>query len=132
MTPAMCRGDKRTGENSLAEEILDKMDGYYIVPKDALDPLEYAEGSIKTYSQWCNGEVYGVCVWSYVRDFAEYDLHGQGIPGEYTDWEEVNRDECWGFYGYDHAEKELQEQFDAMDFIKPAPAGNSKQEELAL
>lgn len=130
--PRDCRGDKRTGENSRAEELLDEAGGYYIVPEDATDPRSYADSALETYSQWCNGDVYGVCIWSYTRDFAEYDLDGNGVPGEFTDWEEPEREECWGFFGYDYAEKELQEQFDATDFIKPAPATTSKQGELNL
>lgn len=108
------------------------MDGYYIIPSDATDPKGYADSTMETMEQYYNGEVYGVCIWSYTRDFAEYDLDGNGVPGEYTEWEEPEREECWGFYGYDYAEKELQEQFDATDFIKPASAGNSKQGELIL
>lgn len=89
LTPKDCRGDKRTGENSRAEQLLDDADGYYIAPEDAADPLKYAEGSIETYNQWCNGEVYGVCVWTYTRDSIA------------DNWEDPERDECWGFYGYD-------------------------------
>lgn len=126
------KGDKRTGENSNAEQVLDDMDGYYIVPEDATDPQKYADSTMETLEQYYNGEVYGVCVWTYTRDFAEYDIDGQGIPGEYTDWEDPEREECWGFYGYDYAEKELQEQFDNTDFVKPAAADNSKQGALSL
>jgi len=132
LTKEMCRGDKRTGENSLAEQLLDNCYGYYIVPEDVENVLDYADSALETYSQWCNGDVYGICIWSYTRDFAEYDVDGNGVPGEFTDWEEPEREECWGFFGYDYAEKELQEQFDATGFIEPAPAGISKQGEIIL
>lgn len=89
LTPKDCRGDKRTGENSRAEKALDDADGYYIVPEDATDPLQYAEGSIETYSQWCEGDVYGVVVWTYTRDSIA------------DSWEDPERYECWGYYGYD-------------------------------
>lgn len=125
------KGDKRTGENSPCESILDDMDGYYIIPNDVTNPQKYANGTMKTLEQYYNGDVYGVCVWTYTRDFAEYDLQGQGVPGEYTDWELVDRDECWGYYGYDYAKMELQEQFDATDFPKPEEKSN-KQEVLPL
>lgn len=127
ITPQMCRGNKRTGENSLAEQLLDNCDGYYIVPEDVTNVLDYAEGALETYTQWCNGEVYGVCIWAYRRDFAEYDLDGQGAPGEFTEWEEVDRNECWGHYGYDYAETTLKEEFDNTDFPAPANQDNAKQ-----
>ena len=89
LTPKDCRGDERTGENSRAEKELDDADGYYIVPEDATDPLQYARGSIETYSQWCSGRVYGAVVWTYTRDSIA------------DNWEDPERDECWGFYGRD-------------------------------
>jgi hypothetical protein len=95
-----CRGDKRTGENSRAEQLLDDADGYYIVPEDATNPFEYAQGSIKTYSQWCSGDVYGVIVWEYTRE---------SIADR---WEDPDREECWGYYGYDgYTAEELKAQF---------------------
>jgi hypothetical protein len=95
VTAAMCRGDKHTGENSMAEQLLDRSHGYYIVPSDVpLDKvLDYANSSFETYSSWCNGDVYGVCVWTFTRD-------GEG-------WELEDRDECWGYYGYKYASAEL-------------------------
>jgi len=87
------------GENSPAEQALDRAQGYYIVPEDVTDPLEYAKGALKTYSQWCNGEVYGVCIWTYER--ASID----------DEWSEPEREECWGYYGYDgYTREELDSQ----------------------
>jgi len=119
LTAKDTKGDKRTGENSNAERVLDSMDGYYTIPDDATDPQGYANNTMEMLEQYYNGDVYGVCVWTYTRDYAEYDLNGAGVPGEFTAWEEPDRDqECWGFYGYEYAAQELQEQFDATDFTK--------------
>jgi hypothetical protein len=126
------KGDKRSGANSYAEKVLDTMGGYYIIPSDATDPQSYAESVMRTQQQYYDGEVYGVCIWTYTRDFKEYDLNGIGVPGKYTEWSEPNRDdECWGFFGYRYAEKELKEQFEATKF-PTAQAVNSKQGELSL
>jgi len=128
LTAADCRGDKRTGDNSHAEQVLDDMDGYYIIPEDATSPQSYADGNMETLQQYYDGDVYGVCVWSYTRDFAAYDLHGVEVPGEYTDWSEACRDqECWGFFGSDYAEQELKEQFDSTAFPVPEDCTDVKQ-----
>lgn len=120
------------GADSLAEDELKSMDGYYIVPSDVPEPQSYAEGVMETLTQYQQGDVYGVCVWTYTRTFADYDLNGNGIPGDYTAWSEPDRvNECWGHYGYKYAEEELQAQFDATDFPQPANADNSQdQKEL--
>lgn len=51
----------------------------------------YAKALIEEYNAWCNGDVYGVCV--YVID---------RITGE-----RIEEDECWGYIGTDYAESEL-------------------------
>lgn len=86
---------------SPAEEALDDAAGYYIAPADATDSAEYAAGALRTYSQWCNGEVYGICVWIYERASIA------------DDWELTDRDaECWGYYGRDgYTAEELLSQF---------------------
>ena len=130
LTSKDCRG-----ADSLAENELESMDGYYIVPKDVPEPQSYAEGVMETLTQYYQGDVYGVCVWTYTRTYAAWDINGDDIPGEYTAWSEPDRErECWGFYGYKYAETELQGQFDLTDFPKqPANADNSKdQKELPL
>jgi hypothetical protein len=77
----------------------DLVDGYYIAPKDVTDPANYAKGVLEEYSTWCQGEVFGVCVWEYRR------------AGE--EWELTSRDnECWGYYGYSYAEQTLKEQME--------------------
>lgn len=128
LTSKDCRGT-----DSLAENELESMDGYYIVPEDVTEPFEYAKSVMNELTQYYQGDVYGVCVWTYTRTFSDYDLNGDGIPGEYTPWSEPNRErECWGYYGSDYAEKELQEQFDATDFPHPANADNSKDQKELL
>ena len=93
------KGDKRTGDNSPAEKALDKADGYYIAPEDVTDATKYAKSVLSDYTSWCNGDVYGVCVWKYERE-------------DKTDsWGEPDRDEeCWGYIGYDYAREELEAQ----------------------
>lgn len=130
LTSKDCRG-----ADSLAEDELKSMSGYYIVPADVPEPLEYATSVMRELTQYYQGDVYGVCVWTYTRTFADYDIDGNGILGDYTAWSEPDRErECWGFFGSDYAEKELKEQFDATDFPKqPANADNSQdQKELGL
>ena len=99
VTSKMSRGDKRTGENSKAEKLLDYSDGYYISPEDATDYYQYAKGSIETYSSWCEGDVYGVIIWEYKRDSIA------------KSWEDPDRNECWGYYGYAYAGQVLAEEF---------------------
>ena len=68
--------------------------GYYIAPED-LKPgkqaANYADGAMEQYTAWCEGDVWGVCVW-------EYDKATLAL---------LERDECWGYYGSDYAEQEL-------------------------
>jgi hypothetical protein len=105
VTVADCRNFKtakynKRGDSCRAETLLDRADGYYIVPEDATDPFKYAQGALETYSQWCNGEVYGVCVWTYTRE---------SIADQ---WDDPKRDECWGYYGHDgYTADELLSQF---------------------
>ena len=122
------------GVDSLAEKELASMDGYYVVPDDVPEPLEYATSVMRELTQYYQGDVYGVCVWTYTRTYSACDLNGNGIPGDYTAWSEPDRaQECWGYYGYKYAETELQAQFDATSFTQPANADNSKdQKELEL
>lgn len=116
ITPAMCRNiNSKSGRpvTSPAERELDSADGYYIVPEDATDPLQYATGSIEIYSQWCQGDVYGVVVWTYTRE---------SIADDWTD--DPERNECWRYYGSDgYTAYELLSQF------RYAIAGNDPSQE---
>ena len=85
------------GEDCKAYQALENATGYYICPDDATHQKEYADGVLKTYSAWAEGDVWGVAVWEFTRE------------DEDSEWElnEDTRDECWGFYGYDYATEEL-------------------------
>ena len=54
--------------------------------------LEDANSTLNSYSDYCNGEVYGYSV-------VTYDKKGQVIE----------ENECWGYIGYDNANKEKSE-----------------------
>ncbi|MDY0282414.1 MAG: hypothetical protein RBR35_17845 [Salinivirgaceae bacterium] len=82
------------GEDCRALELCNAT-GYYVAPKDVADPASYAKSTLHTYSDWCNGECYGVCVWSYTRTENGWEL------------DEYSREECWGFIGYRDAQEEL-------------------------
>lgn len=100
LTASDCRGDKQTGENSIAENELDKCQGYYICPEDATDPAKYAAAVFKEYNSYANGECYGCITWEYTRE---------SIADQ---WELLNRDcEVWGFIGYDYAKDALYDDF---------------------
>lgn len=62
---------------------------------DDVDMVEAARGFLRTYTAWCNGEVYGVVHAFYVR------RHGEWII------DEADTDDCWGFIGHEHAEAEM-------------------------
>ena len=70
--------------------------GYYIVPDDVPPNRRksYAKGVLQEMRYYRDGEVYGLCYWTY------------NAAGELED-----RDECWGFYGSKYATKELTEEF---------------------
>ena len=76
-----------------AEDIKDA-EGYYITPtgiKPSSQAARYAAGAMEQYTAWCEGDVWGVCVWEY--DKATLELE--------------ERDECWGYYGTEYADQEL-------------------------
>lgn len=58
------------------------------------DREKYARGALETYTQWCNGDVWGYKVFD-------------------DDDEEV--DSCWGFFGYEYAEQEAKS---AMEYFE--------------
>lgn len=108
-------------ESSIAATCLEEIDGYYICPEDATNPTDYAKSAIEQYTQFCQGEVYGVCVWTYTRSTTD------------AAWEldEDDRDECWGFYGDEYAAQSLKEAFDNhVAAIKPQQGNSEEQREL--
>lgn len=89
------KGERRTGDKSKAEEALDFADGYYVVPEDVPEDirLSYAEGVMQNYTDWANGNCYGIvhcefirvedkwvmkddeeAVWCYIGDYAEKEM----------------------------------------------------------
>lgn len=79
-------------------EEIENADGYYIAPDDVTDAARYAKGSIAEYSAFCTSDVWGVCIWHYVREGEEWEL------------QEDERDECWGYYGWKYALETLKEE----------------------
>lgn len=104
------------GKDCKAEEV-ENAAGYYIADEQATgDTRADADSCLKTYSQWCEGEVYGICVWSYER---------KSIADE---WDEPERDECWGCYGHDgYTAEELESQFKYAAYGNDPCRENSKQ-----
>lgn len=73
---------------------IEDADGYYIAPQDVKSgrqALRYADGALEQYTAWCEGDAWGVCVWTYDAQTLELE----------------DRDECWGYYGADYAESEM-------------------------
>jgi len=72
----------------------------YIVPEDAPDPERYARHTMDTYTDWCNGNVFGsaVCVYRRLDD------------GSFEE-DEAGRDTCWGLIGDTYAYSHLKETF---------------------
>lgn len=88
------------GDPSAACKAIDNADGYYIAPSDVTDAASYATSALSQYTAWCEGDVYGVIVWTYTR---------AGID---EPWGEPDRDqEVWGYYGCDYAREELRSAF---------------------
>lgn len=78
---------------------------------DKLDVAEkYADGALKQYVMWCNGECYGYVVESFVLEGDSYERVG-------------DTDSCWGFVGDEWAEEALKEQVDwAVNRVKEGVA----------
>lgn len=110
VTPAQCRDKNRACE---AEDILARASGYYIAPDDATSQIEYATRSIRMYSDWGNGDVYRICIWTYTR---------ASISEDWGDPEYCN--ECWGFYGHEYASEELLSEFRSTAFGNDPSAEN--------
>lgn len=76
------------------------MKSNYTVTPDDLNRavVKYADGSLKEYSAWASGEVYG-CVTEV------FELQ------EDSSWEQVEEDSCWCFVGIEYAEKTLKDEY---------------------
>ena len=75
---------------------------------------EQAASACKTYTQWCNGDVYG-----YSIDIYKLRHHESGeVMDEEDDYrfdDAVVEDACWGFFGYDEAERALNDCLDGIE-----------------
>lgn len=68
--------------------------------------IEYAKNIVETYTQWCNGEVYG-----YTTELYKLALDEDGDAIEEREYYEkhsssLEENSCWGFYGMDYAKLE--------------------------
>jgi hypothetical protein len=70
--------------------------------------VKQAKGACETYTQWCNGDVYG-----YNVEVFDLKLDDDGEPldleSDYRRELPVFEDSCWGFYGYDGVTEALTE-----------------------
>jgi hypothetical protein len=63
----------------------------FVVPADAAKPYtKYVDGVMESFTEWCNGSIYGV----HRQTFTRRD-DGTWAPGD--------SDECWDYIGYDYA-----------------------------
>jgi hypothetical protein len=67
--------------------------GIITMADDFTNPREAAAATMAEYTDWCNGEVYGVMVRTVEADGTVTD------PG----------DDCWGFVGYEYADSEARD-----------------------
>jgi len=70
---------------------------------------EWAGQACEVYTQWCNGEVYGVVVTAY-----EARYRGGNLLDDANDYRfdtPVYDESCWGYYGYQYAEEVLQDEW---------------------
>ena len=67
----------------------------FVVPDDVPEPEKYCDSIMKNFTDWCNGDIYGVC-------HETYDLtEGKWVPD--------TEDSCWGYIGSENAERERDE-----------------------
>ena len=64
--------------------------------------LRVAEAELKTYMQYCNGEVYGYVIKEHLED----------EDGSWDEDEDEVVDSLWGMYGYDYCKQEGQAQLE--------------------
>lgn len=72
----------------------------YVAPEDASNPEEYARSTMREYTDWCNGRIYGMVIVSYEKQ-------------EDGTWEMGDHEASWGMIGDDYAYEELQREMRA-------------------
>lgn len=90
-----------TNESSRVDRSWDVAPGVAVltVPDDVPDPEGFARSVLEEYTDWCNGDVYGVCE----------ETHRLTDPDDGGEWESVKDDACWGFIGQSYTETVLKE-----------------------
>lgn len=66
--------------------------GLIAIPNDFADPEEAAKAFLEEYTDWCNGEIYGIIA-----------MHRQ----EDGSW--IEGDSCWGYIGDEHTKESMKE-----------------------
>ena len=85
---------------------------FYIAPDDCPNPAEYCDSVMKEFTDWCNGEVYGVChaTYTFKNTTGHKALPTQNSADE-GEWElKEDSEECWGYIGGDYARQTLEEE----------------------
>lgn len=78
--------------------------------KERREKMElWAEQACTVYTQWCNGEVYGVCVKAYKAKYHDESGELYDDENDYRFEEEVYDNCCFGHFGYQYAEEALAE-----------------------
>lgn len=67
----------------------------YVAPDDCPDPAKYCDSVMEEFTNWCNGEIYGIC----------HDVYRK--IGDAWKKQDEDCDACWGFIGCEYAEGEL-------------------------
>lgn len=73
----------------------------YVAPEDAPDPAGYCDSTMKEFSDWCNGYIYGVVT----------ERYRKAPAGSWRQQEKLH-DACWGHIGWDWAQQALREAID--------------------
>ena len=71
----------------------------YIAPDDCPDPAAYCDSTMEQFSDWVNGNIYGVVVERFTRPDADSEWESDG-----------DEDACWHYIGTEHAEQSLKEE----------------------
>ena len=84
----------------------------YIAPDDCPDPVKYCDSVMEEFTNWCNGDIHGVChaTYTFKNTTGHKALPTQNSVGE-GEWElGDDSEECWGYIGYDYAKQTLAEE----------------------
>jgi len=98
---------------------------------DDVDLADAARNTLQTYTDWCNGNMYGIVHVTYQRArlVRHHPIIGEGIPqcsvcgkgvilfddDTHDCWEPTEDESVWGFIGREHAESGLADHFPTTD-----------------